>query len=132
MVGLVQTNNATAATNAVQAYWEARQEADDPEGMPLPEGMYGYSEAVITEGNSQNFRYMVPQQSANYVFVAFSLNEGAIAETSTVGVKFQSITEMGGEDANWEDMGMGSDDRRYAPPLLLPGRHHPRPVHHRL
>lgn len=107
VVGLVQTNSSSTAAEALQEYWEARQESDDPDAMPLPEGMYGYTEATITEGNSQSFMYEVPQESANYTFVAFSLNEGAIAETSAVGVKFQSITEMGGDDANWEDLGMG-------------------------
>lgn len=107
VVGLVQTKNANAAIAVVQKLYEDRQKAEDPDAVPRPEGLYGYTETTITEGNSKTFRYQVPQESANYVFVAFSLNEGAVAETSTVGVKFQSITEMGGEDANWEDMGIG-------------------------
>lgn len=107
VVGLVQTKNANAAIAVVQKLYEDRQKAEDPDAVPRPEGLYGYTETTITEGNSKNFRYQVPQESTNYVFVAFSLNEGAVAETSTVGVKFQSITEMGGEDANWEDMGIG-------------------------
>lgn len=107
VVGLVQTKNANDAIAIVQKLYEDRQEAEDPDAVPRPEGLYGYTETTITEGNSKTFRYQVPQESANYVFVAFSLNEGAVAETSTVGVKFQSITEMGGEDANWEDMGIG-------------------------
>lgn len=107
VVGLVQTKNANAAIAVVQKLYEDRQKAEDPDAVPVPEGLYGYTETTITEGNSKNFRYQVPQESTNYVFVAFSLNEGAVAETSTVGVKFQSITEMGGEDANWEDMGIG-------------------------
>lgn len=107
VVGLVQTKNANAAIAVVQKLYEDRQKAEDPDAVPIPEGLYGYTETTITEGNSKNFRYQVPQESTNYVFVAFSLNEGAVAETSTVGVKFQSITEMGGEDANWEDMGIG-------------------------
>lgn len=107
VVGLVQTKNANAAIAVVQKLYEDRQKAEDPEAVPVPEGLYGYTETTITEGNSKNFRYQVPQESTDYVFVAFSLNEGAVAETSTVGVKFQSITEMGGEDANWEDMGIG-------------------------
>lgn len=116
VVGLVQTKNADEAIAVVQKLYEDRQEAEDPDAVPIPEGLYGYTETTITEGNSMTFRYQVPQESTNYVFVAFSLNEGAVAETSTVGVKFQSITEMGGEDANWEDMGMGqmTDD------MLLP------------
>lgn len=116
VVGLVQTKNANDAIELVQKFYEDRQKAEDPDAVPRPEGLYGYTETTITEGNSKNFRYQVPQESTNYVFVAFSLNEGAVAETSTVGVKFQSITEMGGEDANWEDMGMGqmTDD------MLLP------------
>ncbi len=105
VVGLVQTKNANAAIAVVQKLYEDRQK--DPDAVPVPEGLYGYTETTITEGNSKNFRYQVPQESTDYVFVAFSLNEGAVAETSTVGVKFQSITEMGGEDANWEDMGIG-------------------------
>lgn len=107
VVGLVQTKNANAAIAVVQKLYEDRQKAEDPDAVPVPEGLYGYTETTITEGNSKTFRYQVPQESTNYVFVAFSLNEGAVAETSTVGVKFQSITEMGGEDANWEDMGIG-------------------------
>lgn len=107
VVGLVQTKNANAAIAVVQKLYEDRQKAEDPDAVPVPEGLYGYTETTITEGNSKNFRYQVPQESTDYVFVAFSLNEGAVAETSTVGVKFQSITEMGGEDANWEDMGIG-------------------------
>lgn len=107
VVGLVQTKNANDAIAVVQKLYEDRQKAEDPDAVPRPEGLYGYTETTITEGNSKTFRYQVPQESANYVFVAFSLNEGAVAETSTVGVKFQSITEMGGEDANWEDMGIG-------------------------
>lgn len=107
VVGLVQTKNANAAIDVVQKLYEDRQKAEDPDAVPIPEGLYGYTETTITEGNSKTFRYQVPQESTNYVFVAFSLNEGAVAETSTVGVKFQSITEMGGEDANWEDMGIG-------------------------
>lgn len=107
VVGLVQTKNANDAIAIVQKLYEDRQEAEDPDAVPVPEGLYGYTETTITEGNSKTFRYQVPQESTNYVFVAFSLNEGAVAETSTVGVKFQSITEMGGEDANWEDMGIG-------------------------
>lgn len=107
VVGLVQTKNANAAIAVVQKLYEDRQKAEDPDAVPRPEGLYGYTETTITEGNSKNFRYQVPQESTDYVFVAFSLNEGAVAETSTVGVKFQSITEMGGEDANWEDMGIG-------------------------
>lgn len=107
VVGLVQTKNANAAIAVVQKLYEDRQKAEDPDAVPVPEGLYGYTETTITEGNSKTFRYQVPQESTNYVFVAFSLNEGAVAETSTVGVKFQSIIEMGGEDANWEDMGIG-------------------------
>lgn len=107
VVGLVQTKNADEAIAVVQKLYEDRQKAEDPDAVPIPEGLYGYTETTITEGNSMTFRYQVPQESTNYVFVAFSLNEGAVAETSTVGVKFQSITEMGGEDANWEDMGIG-------------------------
>lgn len=107
VVGLVQTKNANAAIAVVQKLYVDRQKAEDPDAVPVPEGLYGYTETTITEGNSKNFRYQVPQESTDYVFVAFSLNEGAVAETSTVGVKFQSITEMGGEDANWEDMGIG-------------------------
>lgn len=107
VVGLVQTKNANAAIAVVQKLYEDRQKAEDPDAVPVPEGLYGYTETTITEGNSKTFRYQVPQESTDYVFVAFSLNEGAVAETSTVGVKFQSITEMGGEDANWEDMGIG-------------------------
>lgn len=107
VVGLVQTKNANDAIAVVQKLYEDRKKAEDPDAVPRPEGLYGYTETTITEGNTKTFRYQVPQESANYVFVAFSLNEGAVAETSTVGVKFQSITEMGGEDANWEDMGIG-------------------------
>ena len=120
VVGLVQTNSSSAAAEALQEYWEARQESDDPDAMPLPEGMYGYTEATITEGNSQSFMYEVPQESANYTFVAFSLNEGAIAETSTVGVKFQSVTEMG-DDANWEAIGMGQMTDAMVVALYCPG-----------
>lgn len=120
VVGLVQTNSSSAAAEALQEYWEARQESDDPDAMPLPEGMYGYTEATITEGNSQSFMYDVPQESANYTFVAFSLNEGAIAETSTVGVKFQSVTEMG-DDANWEAIGMGQMTDAMVVALYCPG-----------
>lgn len=116
IVGLVQTNSAQTATTIVEKYWEDRQKSDDPETVAMPSTLFGYSEATITEGNTQDFRYEVPQQSTNYVFVAFSLNDGAIAETATVGVKFQSITEMGGDDANWENLGVGqmTDD------MLLP------------
>lgn len=120
VVGLVQTNSSSAAAEALQEYWEARLESDDPDAMPLPEGMYGYTEATITEGNSQSFMYEVPQESANYTFVAFSLNEGAIAETSAVGVKFQSITEMG-DDANWEAIGMGQMTDAMVVALYCPG-----------
>lgn len=107
VIGLVQTKSTSDATDAVKAFWEERKKSDDPESLPLPEGMYGYNEATITEGNSQNFRYEVPQVSTNYTFVAFSINEGEIAQTATVGVKFQSIIDMGGEDANWDNLGMG-------------------------
>lgn len=108
VVGLVQTNNANAAVSAIEEYWSDRQEAEDPDQVPMPDGVYGFTETTITEGQTKDFRYQVPQESANYTFVAFSLNEdGGVAETSAVGVKFQSITEMGGEDANWETLGMG-------------------------
>ena len=125
VVGLVQTKKADDAIAVVQKLYEDRQKAikddNDPDAIPRPEGLYGYTETTITEGNTKSFRYMVPQQSADYVFVAFSLNEGAVAETSTVGVKFQSITEMGGEDANWEAMGMGQMTDAMVVALYCPG-----------
>lgn len=107
IVGLVQTNSAQTAATIVESYWQDRLKAEDPDAVAMPSTLFGFSEATITEGNTEDFRYEVPQESTNYTFVAFSLNDGAIAETATVGVKFQSITEMGGEDANWDNLGMG-------------------------